>query len=381
MMIGASLVSPRPAYRPGSAHSPAMERLVPGDYPQVEEDLARFPQPVLDFLSRSGVRVAVLEEGQTLADAPGLRTMDPDEVRAEDEQVAQAIASYGTPAPPRESTPASGWAEYGEGLTRHLRAAGFDHLLGVAMQPFSLEELAEARSIPPEHRASWAASFERLNRGRVEWQGEQVLPQQGLVVLPHTFREGQAVPEIRWRNAQQVNAEYVKESLGLHRPEEAMVLLHDAYVAWPCPELGNYRLAVHEVGHALDHTLDRVGQEGFGSYHRQTIEELFAADLARLAAGEPPERVFTSDRADDDVREYFAEAVEAYLTPQQDNGHETFRASNSREGLAQRNPALYAYVEGLLTSDVLETAEAARPQRTFAPPGFPDPDLEVIRLS
>jgi hypothetical protein len=111
------------------------------------------------------------------------------------------------------------------------------------------------------------------------------------------------------------------------------------------------------------------------------VDALFAADQARVAAGAPQESVFSSDRADDDVREYFAEAVEAYLTPENPNGYDTFRATNSKEGLAARNPALYSYMEKVMSTEFSATALPEAPRRTFAPPGFPDPDLEVVRIS
>ena len=134
-----------------------------------------------------------------------------------------------------------------------------------------------------------------------------------------------------------------------------MVLLHEKFLPSPAPELGNYRVATHELGHALDYTLEGLsGVPGFGAAHRQTVDSLYEADLAKLAAlgeGTETEKVFTSDRADDDVREYFAEAVEAYLTPANDNGGDFFRAGNSKEGLLEKNPALFQYVETIMASE------------------------------
>jgi hypothetical protein len=359
-----------------------MESLVPGDYRQTEEDLAAFPQPVLDLLSRYGTRVAILADGQTLADSPGLRTM------AEQEVAAEAKSTNATVSAGVSKAFANGIESYeqletvADAITRELRAQGIDNSLGLALSPFSLEALAEARQIPSDKVGQWKAAFGQLNAGLVEVHDQGVSAKQGIVVFPHTYHNGQAVPENRLRNAGQVTASYVEESLGLNRSEDRLVLLHEKFLTAPSAQLGNYKLAIHEMGHALDHALEHLTNfPGFGALHRQTLDALYEADLSKVAAGAAVSDVFTSDRADDDVREYFAEAVEAYLTPENPNGHDTFRAENSTQGLASRNPALYSYLETVMTTNFSATALPELPKRTFAPPGFPDPDLEVVRIS
>ena len=47
--------------------------VVPGEYPQVQADLVSFGEPVLNLLDEYGVKVAVLDDGQTLAESPALR--------------------------------------------------------------------------------------------------------------------------------------------------------------------------------------------------------------------------------------------------------------------------------------------------------------------
>lgn len=384
MVIGSfpALLPTRPAYRKGEAESPAMESLVPGDYRQTEEDLSLFPQPVLDMLSRYGTRVAVLAEGQTLADTPGLRTMDEHEVTSvtlmTNEIVSKALEkgfAQGVDSLEKLETLA-------DATTRELRAEGIDNYLALALNPFHLDDLAASRGIPQENLQDWKSTFSHLNSNLTTLSSDEVSPKFGIVVLPHTYHNGQAVPEMRLKNARETTSEFVKGSLGINRSDERMVLLHQDYVMTPTPELGNYALAVHEVGHALDHALEHLHNfPGFGEQHRQTVDALYQADLAKIAVGRPAEEVFTSDRADDDVREYFAEAVEAYLTPENHNGHDTFRSGNSTEGLAQKNPELFSYIDKVMTTDFPSTALPGRPQRSYAPPGFPDPDLEVIRIS
>lgn len=359
-----------------------METLVPGDYRQTEQDLAAFPQPVLDLLGRYGTRVAILAARQTLSDTPGLRTMTGPEASAEARR-ANAMVTAAV-----QKVFAGGVTSYeqlesaADGMTRELRAAGIENSLGIALSPFSLDELAAAREIPADRVEPWKTAFAELNEGLVNLTPEGVQARAGIVILPHTYHRGQIVPENRLRNASEVTDSYVEQSLGLNRSDERMVLLHEKFLALPATELGNYRLAIHEVGHALDYALEGlVNFPGFGALHRQTVDALYAADQARIAAGAPEQSVFTSDRADDNVREYFAEAVEAYLTPECHDGHDVFRASNSKETLAAQNPELYSYIEKVMTTDFPATALPEMPKRAFAPPGFPDPDLEVVRIS
>ncbi len=389
MVVSSSLanytVRSLPKANSGSASSEAMDRLVPGDFPQTEQDLASFSQPVLNLLSRYGVRVAIFKPGQTLADTAGLRTLTSEENRQESDKANSIISASVARAFPHGPDTMLQLENEADTMTRELRSSGLDHQLGIALAPFSLDQLAEAREIPESARGDWKASFSQLNEGLVEETSDGVQARQGLIVLPHTYRDGEAVPEVRLRNARELTAEYVEGSLGLNRSDERMVLLHESFLGQPATELGNYRLATHEVGHALDYALENLaGVPDFGTNHRATVDSLYAEDQAKLKALGPNAKaddVFTSDRADDDVREYFAEAIEAYLTPEKNDAFEIFRSGNSREGLEAKNPALFAYVDKIMTTDFPETAIPESPKRQFAPPGFPDPDLEVVRIS
>lgn len=382
MVISNFSATMRPAYRQGSADSAAVQSLVPGDHPQTEQDLALFPQPVLDMLGRYGTRVAILRDGQTLADTEALRTLSDSEVAKEASKTNEFVSKGVEEAFRNGLTSYDQLEAAGDAITRNLRDQGIDNFLATALSPFPLDALAEAREIPPEKVSEWKTAFGLLNEGLISTSDEGVKANSGLIVLPHTYHDGKAVPELRLRSAGEVTAEFVEKSLGLNRSDDRLVLLHEKFLASPASELGNYRLAVHEMGHALDHVLEHLTNfPGFGALHRETVDALFAKDQARVAAGASADNVFTSDRADDDVREYFAEAVEAYLTPGKADGNDTFRAANSKESLAAKNPELFAYVDKIMTTDFGPEATAEPPKRSFAPPGFPDPDLEVVRVS
>ena len=381
-MVISNAAGSRPVYQRGSAGSAAMQSMVPGDHPGTEEDLAAFPQPVLDLLARYGTRVAILKPGQTLVQSEALPTLSPAQVAAEARRT-NTLVKEGVARIFPEGVNTYPQLEAGaEQLTRDLRLAGLDYHLGIALNPFPTEALAEAREVPAAHLREWTQAFATLNEGLADTTPDGVQAKSGLVVIPHTYHNGAAVPELRLRNAGDVTAEWLEGKLGINRSDEKLVLLHDKFLGSPAAELGNYRVSIHEMGHALDHVLDQLTNfPGFGALHRETVDAMFAADKARVEAGAAEDAVFTSDRADDDVREYFAEAVEAYLTPAKADGHDHFRAGNSREGLAAKNPELFAYVEKVMTTEFPSSAVPEEPHRSLTPPGIPDPDLEVVRLS
>lgn len=335
--------------------------MVPGDYPQVEKDLASFPEPVLDLLDRYGVRVAVLDEQQSLFDSPAIRTFSESEYsrqRVEANQVIKAQLSV---------VKADTAAELAEKLTHELREEGLEFHLALTQGGRSKKQIAEHQGIPPQHFQDWSNSFDELN---------QDLPQ-GLLIMPHTYHKGEPIAHNQFRNSKHVTAEFVEKSLGLNRAEDRLVLLHRKYTPENAAEVGNYRLSIHEMGHALDHLLDRVtGFPGLGTAHRMTVDALYERDLRR-AEDDGVGAVFTSDRASEDVREYFAEAIEAYLTFPEAGEGEIFRTENSNPGLKQRSPELYNYVDALLSRDYAEVSAPGLPPRPPIPYGVPDPDTQV----
>ena len=342
--------------------SRSLQNVVPGAYPQVEQDLAAFPEPVLDALDRYGARVAVLDDGESLFDSPALRTLSEQEYNAEKSQ-ANRIVRTALP-----EIQASSVEELTDSLTRELRKAGLDFHLGLSRETPNLEQIAARQNIPEEHFQDWVQSFHQLNKE---------LPE-GLLLLPHTYHQGKPIPHNLLRNSKEVTAEFVERSLGINRAEDRLVLLHKKFTPENAVEIGNYRLAIHETGHALDHLLDTMtGLPGLGAAHRATVDALYQKDLKKAeTAG--VEAVFTSDRASEDVREYFAEAVEAYLTFPGSPEGEIFRTDNSHQGLKNRNGELYDYIGMVLHQDYSKAVIPPPPPRPVHDPGIPDPDSQVF---
>ncbi|MFA7483349.1 MAG: zinc-dependent peptidase [Vulcanimicrobiota bacterium] len=335
--------------------------IVPGEYPQVQKDMETFPQPVLDLLDGYGVKVAVLDDDQTLVDSPALRYTTAQEYTAEIRRARQITQEQASQAQ------VSDLLEFAEKATRELRKAGLEFHFGVANRTPAPEEIAAQQKIPEAHLEDWKSKFQELNQG---------FPGQ-LFLLPHTYHNGKPIPENRLRTAHETSAEYVEKSLGINRAEDRLVLLHEKFTPANAVEVGNYRLVLHEVGHALDHALDRmVAVPGFGPLHRQTVDALYEQDLQK-AESQGLQEVFTTDRASENVREYFAEAVEAYLTFPGDSQGEIFRTRNSNPELKRTNPELYTYLDKVMKTPFTAEAAPEPPGRPLLPDFVPDPDTRV----
>jgi hypothetical protein len=347
----------------GARYTPSRQvrSIVPGDHAQVQKDLEAFGEPVLDLLDGYGVKVAVLDGSQTLEDSPALRHLSQSEYSVEKKKARELTIDL------LSSTQATSLEEFAESATRELRKGGLDFHFGLTSKELPLDYIAQQQDIPNGHIEDWKHSFRELNAG---------FPS-GFFILPHTYHKGQPIPENRLRTATETTADYVERSLGLNRAEDRLVLLHKKFTPANAVEVGNYRLAIHEMGHALDHTLDRmVAMPGFGALHRETVDAMYAADLKK-ADQLGIEQVFTTDRASENVREYFAEAVEAYLTFPQDDAGEFFRSKNSNPDLKKINPDMYAYMDKIMSTSFTKDVAPAPPPRPLFPPFVPDPDAQV----
>ena len=173
---------------------------------------------------------------------------------------------------------------------------------------------------------------------------DQATPGQGIILIPYAYYRGRAVSEVTLKQALDFKAQRAKDAMGIHNSEERMITLYEDYLFDPAPEAGHHRVAIHETGHALDHALERVTNvPGLGAEHRARVDAFYQRD--KQALKEKGVDHFTSDRAKDSVREYFAEAVEAYLTVDMQDGQEFYKPHNNREQLQKRNPELFQYVD------------------------------------
>ena len=99
--------------------------IAPGDYPQVQQDLQAFPQPVLDLLDGYGVKVAILDEGETLEMSPALRHLTESDYQSEILRAREITKQQ------MSETEATTLVDFAENATRELRKAGLEFHYGV----------------------------------------------------------------------------------------------------------------------------------------------------------------------------------------------------------------------------------------------------------
>lgn len=326
----------------------------------VTRDLASLPLPILRMLGQDGVRVALLAPGESLADTALLRRIPPevygqqldrargvlDQVVAAEVRVTEEELARDGGADSLRSEMARYWEgrRIADGLGPALREARLGFSVRHTTEPLDLDDLAAEQKVPAEQRGAWEEALRKVNGDHAQFAGGLARPKRNVLILPHTYYKGNPVAKPVLDGLQRVDSAHVERSLGLHVPEERLVILHQDYVTDPSPELGHYRIALHETGHAVDHALDRR----LGAAHRSRVEKLFQADRDALGSGGPNR--FLSPRAMDNAREYFAEAVEAYQTLPVGDGRDTFRTESNRESLRRLNPELHAYLGELFAA-------------------------------
>lgn len=335
----------------------------------LKRDLAAFPVPLLRLLAADDLLVIGMQAGQTLADTPRLVTVQPDVYHGHVEQAHQILdecltrqgdqkrqrieerVQAGEPRDYVEAMENHWWAKgLQEDLSARLVEAGIGFAVEMQREPLSVDKLAGSRNVESDNLASWKETFHALNAELVEFQGDQATPRQGIVLIPYAYYRGRAVSEVTLKQALDFKAQRAKDAMGIHNHEERMITLYEDYLFDPAPEAGHHRVAIHETGHALDHALERVvGVAGLGAEHRATVDRFYAEDR-RLLKEQNFDR-FTSDRAKDNVREYFAEAVESYLTVDMRDGQEFYKPHNNHEQLKERNPALFRYIDWIFHLD------------------------------
>ncbi len=186
-----------------------------------------------------------------------------------------------------------------------------------------------------EEVRAFERSLRQLNGSNLTLEDGYLVAESGVLLLPYTYHEGRPISEADLEWAKTRDARYVEASLGFHNYEERLVVLHQDFVTSPAKEVGHYRVALHEVGHALDHALERRD----GSAHRERVGHLYEQAKKRES--------FLTERASHNVREYFAEAVEAFLTQPLDEPEDEFKKANHREALRQSDPGMFAYLHHL----------------------------------
>ncbi len=317
-------------------------------------DLASLPPQWLRRLESEDLLVAVLQEGQSLADLDVLPQMTPERCRKHFAK-AQALAREAiqeesralavdpqAPADDFAAAMARRWLpdRIRENLMPRLDQAGIGFSVEVCHEPVDLRQLAHAKQVPDEDFPTWKQLLVELNGDLARVQGDLATASQEILMVPYAFHLGRPVSEVSRDNFSTFTALEVRQHRGINSWPNRLIMVHEAFVKEPADEVGNYRVLIHELGHAIDYLAEDLFPE-----HRGAVDALYATDLEAARRGEVR---FLTPRSADNPREYLAEAMEAYMTRRVGDDQDFYKPENCREDLQVRNPALYAYVEALL---------------------------------
>ena len=353
---------PNPGYSRGvKIHA---NHLPPLTQRALERDLRAFPEPWLNFMDSYGVQLVVLDGQETLADSSAVAR----EAVADEAGWKQRVQGVVAPALAAVEPQPHFRSALVDQLHSYLESQGSPFRVASHNAPVQLDELAAQRNVTLPYRQQWKDDLLSLNAPWSSLSAEGLQSTHGIFLLPPVPTAHGSLSDRDYQNAFSTTAESVGESLGINRGAEQRVLLHSRYLGDNAPEIGGYRVAIHEMGHALDYALEGLPDStGYGQHHKDAVLACFQEAKS-----------FTSDRADDNVREFFAEAVEAYLTPPS-QGFD-FRPENHRETLQQRNPRMAAYLDHLFRTTPGADWVSQPPAPVGLPPGFPDPDKDPIYL-
>lgn len=333
----------------------------------VTRDLTALPLPILRLLKSDGLSIAIIREGQSLADTPLIPAAKPDEYRKLADR-GRAIFREAADAEAKitENEVKKAVEEGNEDpfhlemirywesdrLKKQLEESLIKENIGFSViasrEPQDLRSIAAARNVPDEDYGQWEATFRLMNEGYIDIADGMVSAKKGVMLIPYTYYNGRPVSEVSLQSYRHYDSKYVKDSLGLHIPDEKLVVLHDDYVTDPAQEVGHYRIVLHEVGHAIDHAIERL--PGKGEKHAERIRALYERDKKDLASGGANR--FVSPRATDNVREYFAEAVESYMTVKMGDENDYYKSANCHDDLKRINPELFAVLDEIMKSDI-----------------------------
>lgn len=316
------------------------------------QELSSFPSQVWRVLGESGLKVVSVSADRPLWKSSALAnfsiTQPESELRSgralllqlladSDAENAAAWANPGEAELQKAMWDRYGGAELAERLTQLPALKDLGFRAAVLQGAVSTEALLSKVDMAPGADAErWLQQLRDLNGPAVQEQGGRWSAPQHVLLLPHPSVDGQSVRADHLAYLKSQDDRQLLAGMGTNYWQSAVVAVHQQFLPDPAPEAGHHRVALHEVGHALDHALERIGTDGLGQHHRQTVDALFAADRA---AGR-----FSSTRAADNVREYFAEAVESYLTNDRADAFEP-KPDNHHAWLQNHSPELFNYVD------------------------------------
>lgn len=328
------------------------------------EQLATVPEPWLERLADENMAYVALGQSEDLTDTELFPTYTPQRL-ATDAQTAKPIlskveAEIDALISKELSETDDGFSQamierskperLAEKLRANLEAAGLGFAVKVTRDLLPLSYLEGEFTIEKENSELFRELLIDLNGPGVAEGVSQasdltdntgLKPESGVVVVPFKTLQGEMMSPVSRESYKQINGMMMDQHLGGNYWENRLIVVDDDVVGLPSLKTGHHSVLLHETGHAIDHIAD--GIEGLN--HRETVDNMYASDLERAKNGEVR---FLTSRAQDNEREYMAEAVEAYLTDNPKELGKGYKAANNHNQLKTTNPELFAYVDNLM---------------------------------
>lgn len=359
------------------------------------EQLSTVPEPWLERLKSEGIAYVALGYGEDLSQTNLIINYSPERLRKEAgtaKEIAAAVRAEVDAELKKERESETdplrlGMLEHGrtdllkDKLAAQLEEAGLGFAVRVTRDLLPLAFLEQENGVEDSGYDEFLEPQE-TERGLfreilLDLNGPEVVSQKGnedgpilpndsildpaddLILVPYAVFGSKRLSPVSRESYKKINGMYMDQHHGGHFWPGRLIMLDDEATLHPSPILSTHSVVLHETGHAIDYIAEGIPELN----HRETIDAMFEADMKRQASGE--QRVLTP-RATDNAREYFAEAVEAYLTNPTD--HDTYKADNHHVLLKQRNPELYEYVDRLMKLPALNATSGPENQGTDPEP-------------
>lgn len=337
------------------------------------EQLATIPEPWLERLAEERVAYVALGYGEDLSQTDLLWSYTPESIRSEAIQGGAIVTEVSEEFEQDMAREVEGLDDFqaimlererpslfAEKLSEKLLAHGVASTVKVIRDLLPLPHLEQEFGIEPsdsqdglsadgsEQRLFREALLE-LNGGQLEdvsgsdtLGDESVLKaKNGVLLVPFGSYGGRLLSPQSKESYAQINGAAMDQHYGAHYWDPRIIALDDDVVALPSKKTGHHSVLLHETGHAMDYIAEKLE----AVEHRKTVDSLYESALERAKSGDSP---FLTPRARDNVREYFAEAVEAYFTTEIGDKADFYKRENNRQQLQLRDPELFAYLDHLM---------------------------------
>lgn len=334
------------------------------------EQLSTIPEPWLDRLHSENVAYVGLGHDDTLADTEILRNFKPEQLHEEagqaqplrqkvEDEVDAEIAKI------RQETPESAdFAQHSRpdevakklGLVFAENQLGFQvkvqrgstpleylhNEYGIADDPAHEYIYPDGSNEEARETRIFRSLLTELNGKGVLKDGDMVDPDNDVLIVPYKITGEKRTSPVLEASLKSFTGLQMDNNHGANIWSARLIMVDDEVANIPSRKMGYHSVLLHESGHAIDYAAESVPELD----HRATVDRLYANEIQRYQSGD---NRFLTPRASENVREYFAEAVEAYLTKPLPNSNANFyKQENNHEMLKERNPELFAYVDKLM---------------------------------